>query len=585
MALDGATLNIIKNDILRDLLDSRIEKIHQPSKDCLVISFRTKEGSKKLLISAGSSGARVHFTDNVPENPAVPPMFCMLLRKKLSSGRLVNVRQLSLDRVLFLDFEVLNELSDKVILTLCVEITGHNSNIILIDQNEKIIDAIKRIGADVSSVRYVLPAVKYTLPPLQDKKNLFELSKDEVLNDIKEKSEMPLEKALLSLYFGLSPIICREMVYFATKGVDAFCFEMTESQYDKLYFYISEMKKAVYEGKCTPTMVLSKNLSPKDFSFMPILQYSGEVVTRQYESYSKLLDVFYSEKDRLARMKQKSGDLFKVVSNAIDRIERKLINQQNDLEKCKGKEKLREYGDIIYANLSSIQKGMPSVRLINFYNENASEIAINLDTKLTPAENAQKYYNEYRKADTAEKTLTQLIENGKKELLYIESVFDALSRASSENELAAIREELYAEKYIKKSSNKKAVKASLPYLKYVSSDGFLILSGRNNIQNDKLTLKDSSKGDLWLHTQKIPGSHTVIVSEGKDIPNSTIEEAAIIAAYNSKARESGKVLVDYTTIKNVKKPSGAKPGMVIYDFYKTAAVTPDSELVRKLTSK
>ncbi len=583
MALDGLCLSVIANSISKEFSDARVEKISQPAKDAVVLTLRFKGGSQRLLISAGAMGARIHFTEAQIENPSTPPMFCMLMRKHLSGGRLVNVRQLGLDRVLFLDFEVLNELADKVTVTLCIEIMGHNSNIILVNSDGKIIDAIKRVNAEVSSVRLCLPGVKYELPPQQDKKNLLETDKGELKCDLLSFGDLLLSKALLSLYSGLSPLLCREIAFYASKGSDMLCSELNDDTIDRIFFFVSQIKSWVNSPE--PTMLCDQNRTPKEFSFMPIRQYGHNMVCRDFESIDALLDSFYSERDRLERVKQKSGDLLKTVVNISDRIARKLENQRLDLKKCADKERLRRYGDIIYANLSFIEKGASKAVLTDFYDENAPQIEIPLDPKLTAAQNAQKYYNEYRKADTAEKMLTSLIKSGEQELMYIDSVFDALTRAASESELSLVRAELFDAKYIRKKPDRKQMKASVPYLKYLSSDGFTILSGRNNLQNDKLTLKDSSKGDIWFHTQKIPGSHTVVLTEGKSVPERTLEEAAIIAAYNSKARSSTKVAVDYTEIKNVKKPSGAKPGMVIYDYYKTAIVTPDEELIKDLASK
>ena len=583
MALDGLCLSVICENIREKCIDARVEKVSQPAKDSIVLSLRSKKGSEKLLISAGAMGARLHFTKNSPENPQTPPMFCMLLRKHLSGGKLKGVRQLGQDRAVFLDFEVLDEFADIVIVTLCVEIMGHNSNIILVNQKGIIVDAIKRVNAEVSSVRFVLPGVKYTLPPQQNKKNLLDVSEAEFKGDIVCCKDQPLEKALLSLYSGLSPLVCREFAFYALKGQSKACFELDEDELDKLWFFALQIKK--YLNDPEPTLLYDLNKSPKEFSFFPIRQYGHSMLTKSFESIDGLLDSFYSERDRLERVKQKSGDLLKTLVNISDRITRKLANQSNDLEKCADKERYKRFGDIIYANLFAIKKGDSKAVFIDFYDESAPEVEIPLDVRLTPAENAQKYYNEYRKKDTAEKMLASLIKSGEQELLYIESVFDSLTRASNESELAAIRQELYEGRYIRKKADKNKIKAGLSYHKYLSSDGFVILCGRNNIQNDKLTLKDSQKGDVWFHTQKIPGSHTVVVTEGKEVPDKTLEQAAIIAAYNSKARASSKVAVDFTEIKNVKKPSGAKPGMVIYDFYKTAIVTPDEEIVSKLEAK
>lgn len=580
MALDGLFLSCVSNS-LKEYIGARIEKVSQPSKDCIILSLRHKIGNQKLLISSSPTSARIHFTSDSPENPAVPPMFCMLLRKHLQGGRLTEIRQILRDRILFLDFEVYNELGDLVTVSLCAEIMGHNSNIILINQNGVIIDAIRRINADVSSVRFVLPGVKYVLPPQQDKADIFALSESEILASL--EGELALSSALTNSFSGFSPLISREASYFCAKNIDIRVDDLSNEQKDKLLFFISQIKK--YITSPAAVTIFDKNGAPRDFSFMPIHQYGAAVLTKEADSIHALLDSFFTEKDRFERVKQKSGDLLKTVVNISDRIARKLSNQKKDLEKCSGKELLKQKGDIIYANLHLIDKGMSSIVLPNFYDENMAEIEISLDPKLNAAENGQKYYNEYRKADTAEKKLSELIKSGEAELKYIDSVFDSLSRASSEAELSIIRDELYEGRYIHKKTDKKQVKVKVDFLRYRSSDGFLILCGKNNVQNDKLTLKDSSKEDIWFHTQSIPGSHTVIITEGKSVTDSTLSEAAEIAAYNSKARLSSKVLVDYTEIKNVKKPSGAKPGMVIYTTYKTAVVSPDGEKIKSLLEK
>ena len=326
------------------------------------------------------------------------------------------------------------------------------------------------------------------------------------------------------------------------------------------------------------------NGKPMDFSFMDIHQYGGSMFTRTYDTYSQLLDDFYTQRDNIQRMRHRSADLLKVLANTADRIARKLSLQQKELADCSDRETWKIYGDLINANLYSIQKGDRTATLINFYDENQAEVTIPLDPRKTPAQNAQKYYGEYRKADTAEKKLRELIEEGQQEAIYIDSVFDALTRAQTNDELSAIRAELAEQGYLRKKgpAPKKGKEAKLAPKRYRSDDGFLILVGRNNVQNDQLTLKDARGRDVWFHTKNIPGSHTIVVSDGQEVPDSTLNQAAIIAAANSKAADSAQVPVDYTLIKNVKKPRGAKPGMVIYVNYQTAYVTPDFELEKRL---
>ncbi|WP_312643346.1 NFACT RNA binding domain-containing protein [Hydrogenoanaerobacterium sp.] len=582
MALDGAFLSELKHEIETLAVNSRVDRIHQPSREELMIALRWKGGGGKLLLSAGANSPRVHFTEVAQENPKQPPMFCMLMRKHLGNARLIGVRQVALDRILHIDFESVNEMGDLVVLTLAAEIMGRHSNIILIDQNGKIIDSIKRIDDEMSSVRQILPGMSYTLPPLQNKLVLTKCTPAQVTERVRTGRSIELSKALMEALMGVSPILCRELAHYATHGKELLATELDSETGSRLEFAVSNLIATLQNHTGTPTVVAEPNGRPRDFSFIDIHQYGHLMLTKHYDSYSKLLDSFYSERDQIERMKVRSHDLLRVLANTSDRIARKLYAQKQELLECADRDKLKVMGDLINANIYRIEKGQTYFDADNFYEEGSPVLRIPLDPQYPPAKNAQKYYAEYRKADTAEKMLHGLIAQGEEESRYIDSVFDSLSRATAEAELAAIREELAQGGYIKnyKSKHKRPEKLSLQ--KYLSSDGFTILSGRNNVQNDQLTLKTARGCDIWFHTQRIAGSHTVIITEGKPVPNQTMTEAAMIAAYNSKARESAQVAVDYTAIKNVKKPAGAKPGMVIYDPYQTAYVTPDKDLVEKL---
>lgn len=582
MALDGAFLSLLREEIERSVLDARIDKIYQPSKEEIILLLRGREGAHRLLLSANASGARVHFTKETVENPKSPPMFCMLLRKYLGSGRLVAVRQQGMDRILFLDFETYNELSDRVTVTLAVEIMGRHSNIIVLDQNGKIIDAIKRVNEDMSSVRMILPGLIYELPPAQDKLSLLRDDISEIVARVKNGRDGELSKCILSAVEGVSPLLTREVADYVTRGEHKFKSELAGAQYDRLAFSLSQVRKVLAEHQPTPTMVLDLEGKPKDFSFVEIRQYGHMMLTREYETLSSLLDDFYRERDRMERMKQRSHDLLKFIVNLNDRIVRKLDLQRQELVQSKNREQLKICGDLLSANLYQLQKGMSLARLENFYEEGAPEVEIPLDPALTPVQNAQKYYAEYRKADTAEKKLKELIEQGERELVYVDSIFDAITRTNSESELAAIKAELAEGGYIKNIRARKQKPEKLKPKRYRSSDGFTILVGRNNVQNDELTLRTARGNDMWLHTQKIPGSHTIILSGGKEISDRAIEQAAVIAAFNSRAQDSAQVPVDYTPVRYVKKPNGAKPGMVIYETYRTAYVTPQRELVEAL---
>ncbi|MBC8547181.1 NFACT family protein [Clostridiaceae bacterium NSJ-31] len=582
MALDGAFLSQLKYEIESAALESRVDRIHQPSREELVIALRWRGGGAKLLLSAGANSPRIHFTEVAIENPKQPPMFCMLLRKHLGNAKLVAVRQIGLDRILHLDFESVNEMGDLVTLTLAVEIMGRHSNIILIGPDGRVIDAIKRIDDEMSSVRQILPGMTYVLPPAQDKLVLTDCEPEQVLERLRAGRAVELSKGLMEALMGVSPILCRELAHYAARGRELLATELDGDAADRLAFRLRGLIETLRTHTGEPTMVSEPNGRPRDFSFIDIHQYGHLMVTRRCGSYSELLDRFYSERDGMERMKVRSHDLLRLLANNSDRVARKLAAQREELKECANRERFKIQGDLINANIYRLEKGMTYFDAENFYEEGSPTVRIPLDPQYPPAKNAQRYYAEYRKADTAEKMLHTLIAQGEEEALYLDSVFDSLARATTEAELAAIREELAAGGYIKnyKARNKKPEKVA-PH-RYRSSDGFTILSGRNNVQNDQLTLRQARGGDIWLHTQKIPGSHTIVFTEGRPVPDRTMTEAAIIAAWNSRARDSAQVAVDYTPARNVKKPRGAKPGMVVYDPYQTAYVTPDKELVERL---
>lgn len=585
MAFDGMFLHKICEEILLTAQNCRVDKIHEPSRDEIVISIRAGGENKRLLLNAGANNPRIHFTKETIENPMSPPMFCMLMRKHIGNAKLVDVVQTQLERCVYFKFETQNEFGDTIILTLAVEIMGRYSNIILINENNKIIDSIKRIDDTVSSVRRVLPGVAYEPPAVQDKLSILNSSTQEIIERIKKSNDIPLSKALLNTLQGASPLLCRELSFEVTKENDTIASLLTEKEYEELDVALSNLK-AVLCGKTIPTMLSDDTKKPIEYSFVDINQYGATLSKTQFETLSELLDTFYKSKSTASRMGQKSHDLLKLITTLSERISRKILVQEKELKECENRETYRQYGDIISANLYRLQKGDRAAKLENFYLENSPIAEIKLDPMLTPTQNAQKYYTEYKKAETAQKMLTKLIANGKKELEYVDSVFDSLVRATTESELSAIKEELTQSGYLKRAKGNKPQKSEkLSYLRYISNDGFTILCGRNNVQNDKLTLKDAFNNDIWFHTHNIPGSHTVIVTENKQVPDSTLEEAAMIAAFNSKARNSSLVPVDYTLIKNVKKPSGAKYGMVIYETYKTVYITPNEEKVNALLKK
>lgn len=574
MALDGIILRHIAEEIETVAIGAKVNQVNQPNRDELFISLHTSEGNKRLLISARADSPRVSFTQYSAENPPVPPMFCMLMRKKLCGARLSRVYQHQLERVLFLEFDATNTLGDRTKLTLVVEIMGKHSNCILLDEEGVIVDALKRIDLTLSSKRLVLPQLRFELPPSQGKFSLLEMSAQDIAQRIFEKENMPLDKAMLSVVMGVSPIVCREVAYLATGSTDTRIEDMGVS--DKLS-YVAEIEKLIRKADCcmgVPVMLRDNSGKPFDLTFSYVEQYGDSAVCKEYESFSELLDDYYHQRDSIERMRVRSRDLLKLVSNHIGRLSRKLSNQIAELEKSKDREHLRICGDLLQANLYRIEKGAEYVDVENFYDENMALLRIKLDPARSPAVNAQKYYKDYARAKTADKMLRIQIEKGQQDLLYLESVYDEIERAESERDLSAIRQELIAEGYIKPQKGKQKPPKEPEIREYRISDGFTVLVGRNNRQNDMLTMKLARKTDLWFHTKDIPGSHTVLKTEGREVTDEAILETAQICAYFSKARDSSQVPVDYTFIRYVSKPQGSPPGRVIYTDQHTVYVTP-----------
>lgn len=584
MALDGAFLYAVKQE-LDFLIGGRIDKIYQPSREEIILSIRTSQGGFKLLISASASSARVHITRSPADNPMIPPMFCMLLRKHLGGGKLKAIRQDGLERILAFDFECTNELGDKVIVTLACEIMGKYSNLIVINQEGKIIDSIKRVDDGMSRERMVLPGMIYELPPRDDRISFKDSDEEQIRKAVSELKSAELSKALIGKFEGISPVLAREWAYYVGQGKELSGNALTDDEKDRLVQAVMSAKNALLDGRCCYTSVSNKEGLLKDFSFIRLEQYGGLMDTKEFPSACELLDYFYAQRDNAARLKQRANDLFKLLMNTSERISKRIANQKTELAECAKRDEMKLMGDLISANIYRISKGDRKAVVENFYDENCPQVEIKLDARLTPSQNAQKYYSEYRKSLTAEKKLTEQIKLGEEELEYIESVFDSLTRARTENEVNELRMELSQQGYIRAVRLKGKPPKSSPPAEYISSDGYKILVGKNNRQNDKLTLKTAAKTDLWLHTHNIPGSHTIIETGGDMPPESTIEEAAIIAAVNSKAGNSAQVPVDYCLVKFVKKPVGARPGMVIFSNYKTLYVTPEKELAERLRNE
>lgn len=555
MALDGIFLYHLKNEISSFAVGSRVDKVHQPSKDEIVITLRTREGSRRLLISCNADCARIHFTQRPPENPPKPPMFCLLLRKRLAGARITSIIQNDLERVISIGFSGTDDLGDRVDYTLIVEIMGKYSNIIFVDSHNKIIDAVKRVDQNTSHIRVVLPGAEYQAPPGQDKLNIFECDISDIRQRISQSTKV-LSKAAMDSIKGVSPIICRELENGLT---------------------LEQLKQNAIHP--TPTVIITD--TPKDFAFMDIKQYGNLASVRHFDSFCELLDYFYYERVRLSRIRSRSADLFKKVTTLQERAVRKAAARIQELKDCEDRETYRLFGDLINANQFQLKKGMPFYDLENYY-DSGKIVRIPADVALTPAQNAQKYYKEYRKKQVAQSKLTEFIEYANAEAKYFDSVLDSLSRAETDSEITEIKNELSEQGYIKSSVNSKKSRKPLEPMKFSTRDGFSVLVGRNNNMNDKLTLKYAGNYDTWFHVKDSPGSHVICRTSGKQITDGAIHDCAVIAAYYSKARESSNVAVDYTLVKNVKKPNGAKPGYVIYDSYKTEFATPTLEETESL---
>lgn len=579
MALDGIVLRAISQELIDKIKGGKVDKVHQPEKDELIINIRNKGSNLKLLVSASSSNPRVYLTDASKQNPANPPMFCMLLRKHLQGGVITDVRQVSLERILVIEIESSDELGSLSKKELIVEIMSKHSNIILIKKDEqKIIDSIKRIPVSVSSVRQVLPGLEYFSPPSQNKIDPLSMDRTTFIESVasSEKS-IPVYKYLYKNCLGMSPLIAREICYRADVDSEKLMADFDSTDQNVLYSQLSDFYKDIADNRFRPTIVRDKdNYEVLAFSAVDLTQFKG-YPHEQFDSMSYVLENFFISRDMQDRIKQKSSELRKSVSVKLERIMNKIDKQRSELEQSKNRETFKIKGDLLTANLYKINRGDSSVVLENYYSEDLEKIKVELDVRLSPSENAQKYYKRYNKLKHADILLREQIESGLSEAEYLENILYSIDNCTEVQEIEEIKEELVKEGYAKSyhfKRKKPSKAASAPY-HYVSTDGFDIFVGKNNRQNDELTLKKAAKDDLWLHTKDIPGSHVIVKSESREIPESTIKEAAMLAAYYSKGRMSSQVAVDYALRRNVKKPSGAKPGMVIYENNSTVYVTPD----------
>ena len=569
MAFDAFYLSAVLAEI-QQLGDARVDKIHQPSRDTVILQLKGRENRAKLLIAANPAAPRLHLTNANPENPAEPPMFCMLLRKHLGGARLAEVTQLPMERCAIFTFDCIDELGDPTQKRLIAELMGKTCNLYLLDKTGRIIDCLRRIGLDAGAKRTALPGMYYQEPEPVEK--LHPLQTD-FLFLLQDSGADLLSDRLMDNLGGLSPLVCREAALFAAGDTDARLETMDHHAVaEKLQLFFHENLTHP-----TPSFYAQADGTPKQFAFCPIRQYGS---FQAAESFSGLLDMYYTVRDRKDAMRQKSSAVRKNVTNLCQRLKRKIAIQEKELVATYDRERLRQLGDILTANIHRIQKGQTTVQCEDFYDEDMRTIDIPLSPLLSPQQNAAKFYKDYARMKTAEKELTKQIALAKEELEYLSSVLEELDRAQTEQELEEIRHELQETGYVKADASKKRVKtAKLPPLRFVSTDGYTIYVGRNNRQNEELTFKSARKDDLWLHASKVHGSHVIIACAGVTPPDNTITQAAQLAAYYAETTGGQNIAVDMTPVKQVKKIPNGKPGMVIYHSYKTVIVNPYAEIV------
>ena len=573
MAFDAYFLSAVLAELRQKAIGARVEKIHQPSRDTVILLLRCEHGREKLLFAPNPAAPRLHLTQASPENPPEPPMFCMLLRKHLSGAKLTQITQPAMERAATFTFDCTDEMGFPVQKHLVAELMGRTCNLYLLGPDGRILDCLRRIGLDETSKRPALPGLLYQEPEAVTKQDPLYLEKEDYVNLLCNPGSDILADRLMDELGGLSPLACREAALYAAGSTDARITDIhKEETAEKLALFFQEHLRHP-----APWYFPQPDGTPKQFAFCPIRQYGQ---TQQAGSFTALMDSFYIVKDRADAMRQKSQSLRKTVTNLCQRIRRKLAVQEKELEATYDRERMRQLGDIVTANLHRIVKGQTALECEDFYDEEMKIISIPLSPILSAQQNAAKFYKDYTRMKNAEKELTKQIALGETELQYLESVHDELSRAQTEQELEEIRQELNAGGYVRLDSAKKRMKqGKLAPMRFESTDGYPIYVGRNNRQNDELTFKSARKDDLWLHAQKVHGSHVIIACAGVTPPDDTVTQAAQLAAYYSESGGSRNIPVDITPVKQVKKLPGAKPGMVIYHTYRTVVVNPYSGIV------
>ena len=571
MPLDAIYLSALTAELKDKLVGGRIDKVQQPERDMLLLSLRAKGENLRLLLAAGTGNARVHLTESSFENPAEPPMFCMLLRKHLVGAHISAVYQPDYERLLIIELEGRDEMGFASQKKLVAEMIGRSANVILVDGEGRIVDCMRRMDFGGDAQRRMLPGMIYRLPPKQEKPPLLETDSAQRKTMIAGSDrQQSLDKWLLSSFAGLSPLVCRELAH------------RCGGSYDTLPELLDAFADSVQAGDLRPTILYEEG-KPRDFSFMPISQYGPAVSCREEESFSKLLDSFYSQRDRAEQQRRRSHQLFKTVRTIRDRIQRKLASQTEELRRTEDRDEVRKTAELLTANIYRIKKGDRTLKCVDYYDPECPVIRIALDPLKTPQQNAAALFKEYNKLKAARAHLTGLIEEGERQLDYLNSVLELLSLSETEKDISDIRRELIATGYLRKQGGSKAdrSKGQAPW-RFVTDDGFEVLAGRSNVQNDELTTKTGRRTDYWFHTQHLHGSHVILRCNGLEPTELAVAQAAVIAAYYSQGREGGKVPVDYTMLRFVRKPSGALPGKVIYTDYKTIMTGADEALVKRL---
>ena len=587
MAFDAGMLACVVAEIREKSLGARIEKVFQPERDEIVLQMRSLEGGKRLVINAGSNNPRIGFTTEQKENPMTPPMLCMLLRKHLQGAKLTDVRQADFERVAILEFETRDEMGFACTRYLIAEVMGKYSNLIFANGEMKVITALRTVDFSTSSLRQVLPGMTYELPPKQDKRDPIQTDGAAFDTLLSEGGDRPLDKWITATFLGISATVAREIAFRATGRTDTPVCAAAPDRVKSAFFEITDM---IRQSKFAPCMIL-RDGKPVEYAFCALHQYGADFEMRPYESAGLLLDEFFRTRDREHHIKQRAADVLRLLTNADNRIRKKLELQRAELLDCDKGEEYKKYADLITANLYQLSRGMTRVELTDYadYREDGSfgTCAVTLDSRLSPAANAQVYYKKYNKSKTAKIELARQIALGEAELQYIDTVFDSLTHAETSADLAEIRDELYRSGYASRMKNHAlSRKPTTPTVaQFRTSGGYRVLCGKNNVQNEYITHKLAGKNDYWFHVKNLPGSHTVMLCEGEEPSERDFTEAAEIAAYFSKGAEGQNVEVDYTLVRNVKKPAGAKPGFVIYRTNWSCIVTPNEEKVLAMREK